>query len=151
MASIFARAHLLENGVDLDVQASVRFDDGVIGSFSGQGHQPWVMRHACELRIAGEGGVLTLDFERERADVLLQGDKGKGEVIRLQPDPPVADGEGGYSCEGPAQLLVDRCLGRDVSDCAPGDVGVRSVAIMEAAWRSAACGAAVKVDALDSR
>ena len=31
----FARARLLENGVDLDVQVSVAFGDGLIGSFSG--------------------------------------------------------------------------------------------------------------------
>jgi predicted dehydrogenase len=145
---VFARARFLENGVDLDIQASVRFADGVIGSFNGQGHQPWVLRHACELRIAGELGVLTLDLERERADVLLQGDKEKGEVIRLEPDPPVADGDGVYTCEGPPQLLIDRCLGRPAVDRAPADVGVRSVAIMDAAWRSATGGGEVAVSGL---
>ena len=34
---VFARAHLLENGVDLDIQVSVGLSGGVIGSFSGQG------------------------------------------------------------------------------------------------------------------
>ena len=38
---VFARAHLLENGVDLDIQVSVALEGGVIGSFSGQGHEPW--------------------------------------------------------------------------------------------------------------
>ena len=33
-AEVFARAGLLGNGVDLDVQVSVAFDDGLIGSFS---------------------------------------------------------------------------------------------------------------------
>src|SRR5262249_7271245 len=42
---VFARANLLDNGCDLDVQVSVQFADGVIGSFSGHGHQPWVIRH----------------------------------------------------------------------------------------------------------
>ena len=142
---VFARARFLENGVDLDIQASVSFADGVIGSFSGHGRHPWVMRHAFELRIAGDRGVLTLDFERDRADVLLQGDKASGEVIRRQPDPPVADGEGVYSCDGPPQLLIDRCLGRDSADQAPGEVGVRTVAIMEAAWQSGQTRAPVRV------
>lgn len=142
---VFARARFLPNGVDLDVHTSVRFADGLIASFAGHGRQPWIVRHACELRIAGNAGVLTLDFERERADVLLQGDKEQGEVIRRQPEPPPGDGDGGYSCDGPPQLLVDRCLGREAVDCAPGEVGVRSVAIMEAAWRSATLGGAVAV------
>ena len=38
---VFANARFLENGVDIDVQVSIRFDDGVIGSFAGQGHVPW--------------------------------------------------------------------------------------------------------------
>ena len=42
---VFARASFLENGCDLDVHASVRLADGVIATFNGQGHQPWVMRH----------------------------------------------------------------------------------------------------------
>jgi predicted dehydrogenase len=144
-AEVFARARFLENGVDLDVHVSVKFDDDVIGSFSGHGRHPWVIRHACELRIAGDQGVLTLDFERDRADVLLQGDRAAGEVIRREPDPPAAEGEGVYSCDGPPQLLIDRCLGRDSRDQAPADVGVRSVAIMQAGWLSAHEGHAVSV------
>jgi predicted dehydrogenase len=133
---VFARAALLGNGVDLDVQVSVAFGDGMIGSFSGHGHQPWVMRHACDLRIAGENGVLALDFERERAELLLQGDRSRGEVLRRHVEPPPGDGEGMYVCDGPAHHLVDVCLGRAGRDQAPAEVGVRSVAIMESAWRS---------------
>ena len=145
---VFARARFLDNGVDIDVQASVRFDDGVIGSFSGQGHVPWAMGPTCGLRIAGEQGVLTLDFERDRADVLLQGDKAKAEVIRCEPDPPVGEGEGAYTCDEPPVMLIDLCRGRAVVDRAPVEMGVRTVAIMEAAWRSAQAGEAVRVSDL---
>jgi len=142
---VFANARFLANGVDIDVQVSIRFADGVIGSFSGQGHVPWAMGPTCLLRIAGEEGVLTLDFERDRADVLLQGDKAKAEVIRREPDPPVAAGEGAYQCEGPPAMLVDLCLGREPVDCAPVDVGVRTVAVMESALRSAHVGRPISV------
>ena len=142
---VFARAALLENGVDLDVQVSVAFADGLLGSFSGHGHQPWVMRHACDLRIAGENGVLALDFERERAELLLQGDRAKMEVLHVGPEPPPADGEGMYECEGPARYLIDICLGRDARDQAPADVGVRSVAVMDGAWQSIQGGGSISV------
>jgi predicted dehydrogenase len=145
---VFARAHFLENGCDLDIQASVRLADGVIGSFSGHGHQPWVMRHACDLRIAGEEGVLVLDFERVRAELLLQGDRERGEVLHVGLEPPPADAEGIYSCDGPAQFIVDTCLGRATADRAPTDLGVRTVAVMEAAWQSAHSGVPVRVDEL---
>jgi predicted dehydrogenase len=145
---VFARAHFLENGCDLDIQASVRLTDGVIGTFNGHGHQPWVMRHACDLRIAGEEGVLVLDFERVRAELLLQGDRERGEVLHVGPEPPPADAEGIYSCDGPARFLVETCLGREALNRAPADLGVRTVAVMEAAWQSANSGLPVRVDDL---
>ena len=145
---VFAQAHLLDNGVDLDVQVSVEFSDGMIGSFSGHGHQPWVMRHACDLRIAGENGVLALDFERERAELLLQGDRSRGEVLHVLPEPPPSAGEGVYVCDGPAEHLINVCLGRDTTDQAPAEVGARTVAVMASAWRSIHEGRVVRVEEL---
>ena len=142
---VFARAQFLENGCDLDIQVSVQLADGVIASFDGHGRQPWVMRHMCDFRIAGEEGVLVLDFERVRAELLLQGDRERGEVLHVGPEPPPVDEEGIYSCDGPARFLVDTCLGRSPVDRAPADLGLRTVAVMEAAWESAHSGRPVNV------
>lgn len=142
---VFARAHFLENGVDLDIQASVSLADGVIASFNGHGHQPWVMRHGFDLRIAGDEGVLVLDCQRVQAELLLQGDKERGEVLHVGMDPPPADAEGNYSCDGPAQFLIDTCLGRETSNRAPADLGVRTVGVMDAAWQSAHSGSPVRI------
>lgn len=145
---VFARAHLLENGVDLDIQVSVALEGDVIGSFSGQGHEPWGRRHACDLRIAGEAGVLTLDYDRTQAQLLLEADKEKAEWLTLEPDPPAAESDAEYTCDDAAQFLVDTCLGRETVNRAPLDLGVRTVAVMDAAWRSAHSGALVRVDDL---
>jgi predicted dehydrogenase len=145
---VFARLELLDSGVDIAVTVSVEFENGVIGSFSGHGRMPWNTRGPLGLRIAGDRGVMTLDFERERADVALQQgvsarDDDVGERHRafereqLDLDLRPAPGTGLYNCEGPAQLLVDMCNGVPAVDRAPALVGIRSVAIMEAAWRSA--------------
>lgn len=142
---VFARARLLENGVDLDIQVSVGLAGGTIGSFSGQGHEPWGRRHACDLRIAGEDGVLMLDFDRMQAQVLLEGDKERAEWLTLEPDPPAAEDDSEYTCDGPAHWLVDTCLGRETVNRAPLEVGVRTVAVMEAAWQSAHTGQPVRV------
>ncbi len=147
---VFARACLLENGVDLDIQVSVRLAGGVIGSFSGQGHEPWGRRHAFDLRIAGEDGVLMLDFDRVQAQLLLEGDKERAEWLTVGPEPPAAEADSEYTCDGPAQFLVDACLGRDTVNRAPLDVGVRTVAVMDAAWQSAHSGHAVRVADLAS-
>ena len=145
---VFARAHLLGNGVDLDMQVSVALQNGVIGSFSGQGHEPWGRRHACDLRIAGKEGVLMLDFDRVQAQLLLEGDKEQAEWLTFEPDPPAVEEDSEYTCDAAAQFLVDTCLGRETVNCAPLDLGVRTVAVMDAAWRSAHTGRPVRVEDL---
>ena len=37
-------------------------------------------------------------------------------MLHVGPEPPPRDEEGIYSCDGPAQFLVDTCLGRDVPE-----------------------------------
>jgi hypothetical protein len=58
---VFARLDLLDSGVDIAATVSVQFEDGMIGSFSGQGRLPWNTRYPLGLRIAGDRGVMTLD------------------------------------------------------------------------------------------
>jgi hypothetical protein len=120
----------------------------VIGTFNGQGRRPWAIRHSLDIRIAGEEGVLELDMEHVRAELLLQGDLEAAEVLHVGMEPPPRSEEGLYSCDGPAQFLVDTCLGRDVSNNSPAELGVRSVAVMEAAWESSRSGQVVRVDSL---
>ena len=87
-----------------------------------------------------------LDFERVQAQLLLAGRPGAG--ARCCTSSPIrrrADDEGIYTCDGPAQFLVDTCLGRDPVNRAPVDLGVRTVAVMEAAWQSAHSGRLVRV------
>lgn len=145
---VFARMQFLENGCDIDTTVSVSFEDGVIGSFSGTGRLPWGVRYPLEIRLIGHEGVLTLDFERDEANVYLKRATdvhdfalSSGEhAFRGRPPDECLDarqGEGIYTCDGPAQLLIDVCLGREVTDRAPAELGVRTVAIMEAAYHSA--------------
>ncbi len=48
-----------------------------------------------------------------------------------------------------SQFLIDTCLGRETVNRAPLDLGVRTVAVMEAAWRSAHTGRSVLIEDLD--
>ncbi len=140
---VFARANLIGNGVDLDVQVSVALAGGAIATFSGHGHEPWGRRHACDLRIAGEDGVLMLDYDRPQAQFLLTGDKERAEWITLEPGPAAAEPDADYTCDDAARFLVDTCLGRSPVNRAPLEVGTRTVAVMEAAWQSIHTGAPV--------
>ena len=68
---VYAQMNLLPSGVDIDVAVTVRFADGVLGTFTGHGRLPWGTRYPFGFQLAGENGVMTLDFERERADANL--------------------------------------------------------------------------------
>ncbi|HST41440.1 MAG TPA: Gfo/Idh/MocA family oxidoreductase [Conexibacter sp.] len=145
---VFARMSRLDNGVDLDVTTSVRFADGVVGAFSGHGRLPWGTRKPLTVRLAGEHGSLALDFERDRAEAFVAPDRaavvpGVGGWLPLALD--LRRGEGLYDNVGPTRALVDRCLGRPVVERAPAALGVRCVAVMEAATASAASGAPVAI------
>jgi predicted dehydrogenase len=153
---VYAQTNLGPSGVDLDVVVTVRFGGGAIGSFAGHGRLPWGTRYPLELRLAGERGVLTLDFERERADASLVKTSGTPPLELTEHHHPFSEslpdlgadldpGEGLYSCEGPARFLVDLCNGSAPVDHAPAEVGVRSVAIVEAAVRSAREGRPVDI------
>jgi predicted dehydrogenase len=149
---VFAQVNRLPNGVNIDVALTVRFADGIIGSFTGHGRLPWGTRYPFELRIAGEHGVLTLDCERDRADANLVGGAnvgapGGGEAFDgVDRDLAFAasPGDGVYSCTGPATFLIDLCNGADAVDRAPVGSGVRTVALIEAAALSAQSGRPVE-------
>ena len=89
-----------------------------------------------------------LDFDRVQAHLLLEGDKERGEWLTLEPRPPARASDAAYTCDGPAQFLVDACLGRERINRAPLDLGIRTVAVMEAAWQSAHTGQPVRVSDL---
>lgn len=152
---VFARLGLLPNGVDIDVSATVVFDGGAIGTFSGNGRLPWGVRGRMGLLLEGEAGTLTLDFERERAEVHLHhpgrrdaplANRGQS-FAGVDPDQQLLlePGQGLYTCDGPAAFLIDRALAREVTDMAPGSLGADAVGIMEAALRSARSGAEVTI------
>ena len=76
--------------------------------------------------------MLLVDVERERLAVRRQ----DGRDVGLPIDP----GEGAYSCDGPPNRFVDLILGLDRPNNSSGEIGARSVELLDAAYRSAASG-----------
>jgi predicted dehydrogenase len=156
-ASVFARLGRLENGCDIDVSLSVEFEDGTLATISGNGRVPWGVRTPMSIFLETEAAVMSIDYTNEFARAWAEDDR-----ERQLPDPDSVDrgyalrgfppthefevepGEGLYTCEGPARMLIERCLDQPTLDRAPGELGVRAVAIMEAAVESARRGAAVE-------
>jgi predicted dehydrogenase len=124
--------------VDLYDAISVRFVGGAVGTIAGAGAVPRNLKFHLDLRVFGSEGMLLVDIERERLEVRRQ----DGRDFALPIDP----GDGAYSCDGPPNRFVDLILGRALPNSSSGEVGARSVGLLDAAYRSAASGQVESVD-----
>jgi predicted dehydrogenase len=123
----------LDAPVELHDAISVRFEGGAIGSVAGGSCHLGANanKHQLEVRAIGRDGQLHVDVERELGWLW----RPDGEV-RLE----LEEGDGAYDCDGPPNALVDLALGRDVVNHSPGELGARTVEVLDAAYRSAASG-----------
>lgn len=113
---------------------ALRYDNGSIGTMSGGSRHSGAgdNRHQLEFRAVGSEGQFAIDLERDflwlwRAD---------GVEVR----PELEHGAFVYDCDGPPHALVDLALGKEVVNCSPGELGARTVEILDAVYRSAASG-----------
>jgi predicted dehydrogenase len=120
--------------VDLYDALSVRFQGGAIGTVSGAGTVPpgGMTSYQVDLRIFGDEGMLLLDCERARLE--LRRHDGTSEALDLPPD------AGAYSCDGPPINFVELVTGKTTVNWSPGEAAMRSVQLLDAAYRSAASG-----------
>lgn len=123
VASVKALTHDALSTIDLHDAAAVRFSNGATGVLSGSCAVPEGHGFEVDIRIYGRDGSLLLDIEQERLVLKLPG--GLREVI----DAP--DGDWTYSCEGPANRLVDLALGTGTNE-STGNIGARAVETLDA-------------------
>ena len=134
---VFAMMTEAESRVEMYDAVTVRFEDGVIGALSGSGDIPEGQMFQLDIRIFGSEGMLLLDVERAR--LAIHRHDGRDQVHDVAPD------AGAYSCEGPPENFVDLVLGQDVVNYTPGDAAMRSVMILDAAYRSSKSGVLERV------
>jgi predicted dehydrogenase len=137
--SVYALMAAPGSRVDLYDALSVRFEGGAIGTISGAGTVPplGAAQYQVDLRIFGTEGLLMLDCERARLE--LRRHDGQEKKLDLAAD------AGNYSCEGPPANFIELVLGKTSVNWAPGDAAMRSVVLLDAAYRSAASGKAEDV------
>ncbi|MBM3263762.1 MAG: Gfo/Idh/MocA family oxidoreductase [candidate division Zixibacteria bacterium] len=121
-----------ESKVEMYDAMTVRFEAGVIGTLSGSGDIPEGHSFQLDVRVFGSEGMLLLDVERAR--LLVARHDGDDYAADVAPD------AGAYSCEGPPNNFVDLILGKATVNYAPGEAAMRSVMILDAAYRSARSG-----------
>jgi predicted dehydrogenase len=127
-SEVAARMTSPNSEVDMYDAASVVFESGAIGSFSGAATLPEGDLYQVDLRIFGDEGVVLLDVERERLEVRRHDKKHQHFDIPA--------GEGAYLCDEPPNRFVDVILGKGIND-SPGEVGAKTVELIEAMIRSA--------------
>ena len=140
---VFALMGASSTGADLYDALSVRFANGATGVISGAGTVPKSRGFQVDLRLFGSDGMLLYDLEegRERLEVRREAGHGAGDMgdtgdALFQ----MGAGDGAYACVEPVERFVDLCLDRPVENDAPGEVGMRAVEVLDAAYRSARSG-----------
>lgn len=139
--SVGAFMENLDCKVDVCDAITVRFDNGAIGTLSSTGTIP--VAHSgtqqLEYRIYGTEGFALLDVMT--SDCRLHFNDGRIET--LEPTPR----EGRYPSDLTSRHLVDVMLGR-AENQSPGEIGARTVELIDGAYTSAATGRFVRMDEL---
>lgn len=112
----------------------IRYDNGSIGTMAGGSNHVGALdnRHELELRAIGSEGEFAIDLGRDYLWLW------RNDGFEAKPELP--ERAFLYNCDGPPNTLVDLALGKDVENCSPGELGARTVEILDAAYRSAASG-----------
>ncbi len=129
---VYALTGKSPTGVDYFDALTVRFKNGATGVLSGSAATAKHVGTHIDLRIYGTEGGLFVDVERPRLE--LHRFDGRDQMHRFAPD------ETEYSTKEPIDRFIDICLGRPVANDADGSVGLRSVEVLDAMYRSAASG-----------
>lgn len=132
---VFAMTGLSPTGVDYYDAACLALANGATVSLSGSAGVPKHVGTHIDLRVYGDDGAVFLDVERERLELRRHD---RDDAVH-----PFRPGEGtpSYATKPALDRFVDLCLGRDVVNDADGEVGRRSVEVLDALYRSAASGA----------
>jgi predicted dehydrogenase len=137
---VYAAMGASPSGADYYDAISVRFAGGATGAISGSATipKPSGAQHdrskgyQIDIRLFGSEGMLLLDIERER--LLLRREDGQSFEF------PMAPGDGDYPATAPYPTFISICRGEQAENPAPGEVGLRTVEVLEAAYRSASSG-----------
>jgi predicted dehydrogenase len=144
--SVYALMGRSPSGADYYDAIALRCANGATAAISGSATipKPHGAQHdrskgyQIDLRIFGTQGMLLLDIERERCEV--RRNDGQQIVVPMRP------GDGDYPAAAPLEVFVEICKGAPIENPAPGATGARAVAVLEAAYRSAASGVAEPIE-----
>ena len=125
---VFAYNNNAKFPLDMYNAITVRFTNGAIGTFAGAATVPSGARYQLDLRIFGSDGMMNIDIDRERLDVIRH--DGANETINIERD------TGAYRCDGPPHEFIELILGLTEYNSAPIEIGVKAVELIAGAYTS---------------
>ncbi len=145
-AEVFAQMHNHDLRVDLVDALSVRFEGGCLGTIGSTGSTVRTQEEILEYRLYGTEGHILFDVMNE--DLRMY--RADGSISKSPPCPPAPAGRDystSYPEEGPLNNLVEVIRGG--LNRSPGRLAARVVAMLEAAYASAADGVGHQVASTD--
>jgi predicted dehydrogenase len=120
--------------VELHDAVALTYEGGVVGTMSGASCHigAYGNKHGLEMRAMGSDGQVAVDLEREWIWLY------RPDGTDLRPDLP--EDAGLYNCDGPIEALVDAGMGRLERNWSPGELGARTVEVLDLLYRSARSG-----------
>jgi predicted dehydrogenase len=138
-AAVSALTANFELAVDLADAVAVRFEGGAVASLAATGNVLPGQDEILEIRIFGPDGHIVWDVDSGSASI-----HGHGGAITELPGLEVAER---YPEAAPVGNLVGVALGRE-SNGSPGEIGARTVALIDAMYRAARAGTQVAITAV---
>ena len=135
---VYALMGLSSAGVDYYDAMTVKFASGATASVSGSATIPKARGndrskgYQIDIRIFGSEGMLLLDIERERLELVRH--DGKNKHLELK------SGDGDYPQYLPLAYFVDIIINKKKNEEVPAVSAARAVAVLEAAYKSAKSG-----------
>ena len=118
--------------VDYTDAISVKFSNGATGSFSGCAYVPKGFGGTFYITVHGTKGTLYLDMEIKRERLLIRLNDGN----EIYDEIKEGDGTMAYSTEAPLNTFVDICLNKKVENHANAEIGLKTVKVLDAIYRS---------------
>lgn len=131
-SDVIAKQTQSKAGVDYYDAAIVSTEEGALVSLSGASTMPKHKGFMLDIRIFGTEGVLSVDIERPRVSLIRH--DGLDEEMQLD------TGATDYDGMKPIHHFVDLCSGQSDQVNASGVIGMKSVAVLDAMYRSFSSG-----------
>ena len=118
--------------VDYTDAISVRFSNGATGSFSGCAYVPKDFGGTFYITIHGTKGTLYLDMEIKRERLLIRLNDGDD----IEDEIKEGHGTMAYNTETAINTFVDICLNKNYINHANSEIGLKTVKVLDAIYRS---------------